>query len=100
MTLPELKRSLIVYWKVEDSGKNAEDDAAHADNKVAAVWCGWSYGISFSGGSFGIAALANTPRSVAAVFGRTPCACGGDGQANRVRSAASVTDYPPRPGRT
>jgi len=28
----------------------------------------WSYGISFSGGSFGIAAVANTHRSVAAVL--------------------------------
>ena len=25
----------LLYWKVEDSGKNAEDEAAHADNKVA-----------------------------------------------------------------
>ena len=35
-TLAELggKESLVVYWKVEDSGKNAEDEAAHADNKV------------------------------------------------------------------
>jgi hypothetical protein len=35
-TLPELggKESLIVYWKVEESGKNAEDETAHADSKV------------------------------------------------------------------
>jgi len=35
--LPELgeKESLIVYWKVKDLDKNAEqDEAAHADNKV------------------------------------------------------------------
>jgi hypothetical protein len=44
---PGGKESLIVYWKVEDSGKNAEDEAAHADNKVPRrillrhylVWC-------------------------------------------------------------
>jgi hypothetical protein len=36
MTLPELggKEILIVYWKVEDSGKNTEHEAAHADNKI------------------------------------------------------------------
>ena len=36
--------------------------------RVGRVLCEWSYGISFSGGSFGIAAVANTHHSVAAVL--------------------------------